>query len=480
MPGRQPPASSIVRTENVSRTTLYYKYCPRIRINPVLTRSLVSYQSNRSTPFYRWLKYKEGFSAELVDYVITKVAPNAGCLLDPFAGSGAALFGARERGLDATGIELLPVGLRAIEARLAAQEVQPSEFQEYFDLFEAGDWKVDEDPALRIRHLTITEGAFATTTERDIARFRTFVRDRIRTPNIRLLFDFACLAVLESVSFTRKDGQYLRWDERAPRKLRGKEFNKGRILSLKAALEQQLRRMADDLTAAQQFPLCSAVPRGKTTVTQGSCLTMLPMQPVNSVDVLLTSPPYCNRYDYTRTYALELAYLNVDEAKLKELRQALLSCTVENRAKVNELGTFYEGIGKRQIFAEAMRAFEQQAALQETLAVLEAKNAQGLLNNTNVPRMIRNYFLEMALVIFEFARIVRPGGSVVMINDNVQYGGEEIPVDLILSDMAASAGLETKHIWTLGRGKGNSSQQMGAHGRNELRKCAYVWNKPRQ
>jgi hypothetical protein len=44
--------------------------------------------------------------------------------------------------------------------------------------------------------------------------------------------------------------------------------------------------------------------------------------------------------------------------------------------------------------------------------------------------------------------------------------------------MAESFGLVTSHIWTLGRGKGNSSQQMGRHGRTELRKCVYVWEKP--
>ncbi len=65
-----------------------------------------------------------------------------------------------------------------------------------------------------------------------------------------------------------------------------------------------------------------------------------------------------------------------------------------------------------------------------------------------------------------------------MVNDNVRYAGEEVPVDLILSDMAESFGLKVRHIWTLGRGKGNSSQQMGNHGRSELRKCVYVWEKP--
>jgi len=65
-----------------------------------------------------------------------------------------------------------------------------------------------------------------------------------------------------------------------------------------------------------------------------------------------------------------------------------------------------------------------------------------------------------------------------MVNDNVRYHGEEVPVDLILSDFAESAGLAVEKIWVLPRGKGNSSQQMGRWGRQELRKCVYLWKKP--
>jgi len=50
-------------------------------------------------------------------------------------------------------------------------------------------------------------------------------------------------------------------------------------------------------------------------------------------------------------------------------------------------------------------------------------------------------------------------------------------VDMILSSIAEKLGFQTENILVLPNGKGNSSQQMGEHGREELRKCVYVWGK---
>ena len=103
------------------------------------------------------------------------------------------------------------------------------------------------------------------------------------------------------------------------------------------------------------------------------------------------------------------------------------------------------------------------------------KEHVGELSNPHIIRLIEGYFLEMAVVVAELARIVQPGGTVIIVNDNVQYHGEELPVDLILCDYAEQCGFTCEDIWILPRRKGNASQQMGRFGRRVLRKCVYRW-----
>lgn len=292
-------------------------------------------------------------------------------------------------------------------------------------------------------------------------------------PDIRYLFWFACLAVLEEISYTRKDGQYLRWDKRSPRRLRS-SFDKGAILPFRQAITGKLDTMIDDIRWRNGGAYSSNV-----NIIEGSCLEVMPTFSESAYDLILTSPPYCNRYDYTRTYALELAYLGFSEDSVRSLRQTLLSATVENKSKREKLRDYYMKRNLTQGFDRAVHVFEEQTTLQSLLRLLYHLREERQLNNPNIPCMVENYFFEMCLLIGEMARVLSPGGRVVMINDNVQYHGEAIPVDLILSEFAHALGLTVEDIWVLPRGKGNSSQQMGIHGRNEIRKCVYIWSKPR-
>ncbi len=470
-------------SSTMKRDALLEKFKPKISVNHALDRALVSFQANKHTPFYSWFKYKEGFSESLVTYLLQYLQCQPGVLLNPFSGASSSLFAASSLGWQAKGIEVLPVGIYASKARFVVQDVDIQKLRNAIYEMKQVNFLDYYTPAYELRHIVITNGAFPVAEQQQLVGYIAYCHCYIPDENLRTLLLFAAFCVLESISYTRKDGQYLRWDVRSGRSQGKKIFNKGYIYPFREAVHEKLSQILFDLEInPTQVSLFDNEDAAKThgaepQLFEGSCLEILPTMEANSIDVVLTSPPYANRYDYTRTYALELVYLGCTEEDVKRLRQAMLTCTVENKDKQSTLEAMYTSAGRYLDFKRIDKVFQQQEALQEVLACLEIYREQRQLNNLNIVKMVRNYFYEMCFVIYEMARMLKPGGNIIMVNDNVRYAGEEVPVDLILSDMAESFGLNIKHIWTLERGKGNSSQQMGNHGRSELRKCVYVWEK---
>lgn len=464
------------------REKLYERFKAKIKVNAALDRTLVSSQANKNLP-YNWFRYREGFSEALVRHLLTTIPVTKGILLDPFVGSGTTLQVASELGWKTIGIELLPVGIYITRMRLLAQNVSAEIFSDAINKLLQHNFLDYYDQKYALKHIRITNGAFPAQEERQLAGYIACCHMFVKDEDVRNLLLFGAFCVLEEISYTRKDGQYLRWDERSGRSQGAIPFNKGRIFTFREAIEQKLRQMLADMkgrpTQANLFDEVSfpSTSYAMPELYEGSCLEILSTLEDDLVDTVLTSPPYANRYDYTRTYALELVYLGCNEHDVKRLRQEMLSCTVENKSKQARLEDFYRQRGLEASFELVDAVFTQQKALQEVLLLLEQAKTQRILNNPGIVSMIRNYFYEMSFVIYELSRILKPGGTVIMVNDNVRYIGEEIPVDIVLSDIAESFGLTVRTIWTLERGKGNSSQQMGNHGRSELRKCVYIWEK---
>ena len=447
------------------RQALQDRYHSRMSVGAGLTRSLVSYQGNKTEPGLRWMKYKEGFTRKLVEAFVGESAPES--VLDPFAGIGTAPLTAAGLGAHGVGIEIMPVGVTTARALdTASNGLDHDEFESAANmLLERISLSSGAASEHRFKHVRITNRAFSDSTETDLAKAREFIVC-VPNPQIAELLNFACMSVLEEISYTRKDGQYLRWDYRSGRKLRSR-VDKGPISTLSDALDRRMRMMLEDMGR-----LGDVFGGGTTTFIQGSCLRQLRQLDAESFDMVFTSPPYANRYDYTRTYALELAWLGLDQTGFSRLRQELVTATVENRPKRDWLNRWHGDDG---CWAEAVKNYETQSALHEVIG--ELKNRQQELSNRQIIRLIEGYFLEMAYVIAELARVSRPGAVVLMVNDNVQYHGEQVPVDLILSDFAEKSGFVCENIWMLPRGKGNSSQQMGRYGRTEIRKCVYKWRR---
>lgn len=431
-----------------------------------LSRRVVSFQANKNEPGYRWYKFKEAFSSQLVNSLLERFNIRKGNILDPFAGSGTTLFAASSIGINADGIELLPLAQKVISTRIdLLSTLKQSEIEEIKYWIGRKEWE-GQFSANPLPSIRITNHAYPDETQRQIENYLLLI-EKFQKSQQQLL-SFALLCILERVSYTRKDGQYLRWDYRAKRTNGSKKkFDKGEIPSFTTAIQSKVEEIIDDLSTIKET--IHTKEEGLIRLFEGSNLEKLTDFQENSYDAIITSPPYCNRYDYTRTYALELALLGLNDQAVINLRQEMLSSTVENRKK--------ELLAMNPNWKSAISAFENQELLQDILKRLEALKAFGQINNTGIPRMVRGYFEEMSCIIYECHRVLKPNAVIIVVNDNVRYEGISIPVDLILSNIAEQLGFSIENILVLQDKKGNSSQQMGKLGKDSLRKCVYVWRK---
>ncbi|MEW6379696.1 MAG: hypothetical protein AB1611_08805 [bacterium] len=258
---------------------------------------------------------------------MSKYHVSKGKILDPFAGSGTALFAGSILGYDADGIELLPVGQKIIEANIIARSHNKQEIAARLNHWISDTVWNKDGKAKDFEVLGITNGAYPKETEYKIKRYLYEIDNE--NPKIKELLLLALLCVLESISYTRKDGQYLRWDYRSGRRNGNNAFHKGKILSFDEAILSKLNEFLNDITKRyRQIDLFSSMNQdikpGEIYLLKGSCLNLLPNIKSETYTAVITSPPYCNRYDYTRTYALEHALLGVNEEGLVALRQVIV------------------------------------------------------------------------------------------------------------------------------------------------------------
>lgn len=271
----------------------------------------------------------------------------------------------------------------------------------------------------------------------ELRRWKTLVQT---LPNdLQPVFQLLLMAILEPCSYTSKDGQFLRLNR-----------NK-RVASPTEALYQKILQAESDISKLSVlFPHALRSP----TVLQGDArqLPVLPCRPT----ALITSPPYANRYDYTRTYSLELCFFFVNNfEEMRTLRQSILRSHIEVKLAPNE-------------------SPPPHPVVHEVVQTLSARADQ--LNNPKIPAMITGYFIDMQQVISEWSRCLVSGAPVAIVVDNVRFDGEMLPVDLILTDMAVRCGFEVEEI-AVARYKGNSSQQMGKYGRIPVRESVLLWMK---
>jgi site-specific DNA-methyltransferase (cytosine-N4-specific) len=421
-----------------SRRILEQKYASLLRERLELAEK-VSYVGNKQMPLLRLYRYKEAFAYAFVQQMIQELAITPqDCILDPFCGMGTTNFVAGLHGVRSFGIDQLPVAVFAARTLPLFLQIEPGWLRNTFDYLRT--IVAQQPPAPIAEDVAIMRVAFDAEALLLLRQWKSAI-ENLPSPSREIML-LLLLAVLETCSYTSKDGQFLRLRrDKTP-------------AHPTEALCQKVQQAEQDILLARQLGWHRVW--HDPVILQGDARQLLPSSLNPPPTTIITSPPYANRYDYTRSYSLELCFAFVRNfEELKSLRFSILRSHIEAKVEADELPSH--------------------PAVLEVLQVLHKRRDQ--LNNPRIPAMIAGYFIDMEKVIQRWAQILVPGGRVVMVVDNVRFDGEVLPVDLILSDMAERCGFLTEALW-IARYKGNSSQQMGRYGRLPVRETVLVWRKP--
>ena len=229
-------------------------------------RRSVSFQLSKNDTLHSWLKYKEGFSAELVRTLIEEFRLKPGdTVLDPFIGSGTTALVAASEGLDCIGCDILPMSAIAIKAKSAIREYDPDELRRLVSFITRQE--VPDTYQTQTPYITITEDGYPKATAIALNYFTGLIASSAFSEISKTLFRLCCVNILERISYSAKDGQYLRWDIRSPKIIRAVKkreetgrkpmvvkLDKGEIPSFKSAVISELNHVISDIVLIRNTP----------------------------------------------------------------------------------------------------------------------------------------------------------------------------------------------------------------------------------
>jgi hypothetical protein len=258
-------------------------------------------------------------------------------------------------------------------------------------------------------------------------------------PALKPLFLTALVSLLPAYGRYERDGGWPRYKERPerePGQLAG-DFVK-RIMLMAEDIDQHGKYFAPS-------DLQSLVKRADARSANLS----------TKADVIVTSPPYLNRHDYTRLFSPELSQLGFHSNKnLIRLRYGSFRSHVEARP----------GEASTQINSHTSRE----------LSCLTEMIKANAYDGQRSADLVRGYFEDMYAFFLTCARHLRENGYLCIVISDVRHSGVMVSMPTILRPLAAQAGLDLVDSgWV--RTRGNSSQQMDKFGRTPADEWVLLW-----
>ncbi len=374
-----------------------------------------TFADNMKLPIHRWYRYTAGFSASWVRELIKK--ENGKNVLDPFGGSGTVVIEGEFARVNAIGVEAQPYVYRIAKAKLTWQ-IDPQEFKSAAKqlLENAKKKKVCKSDYPQLIQKCYPEEIIQKLEALKIAWLESNDREEIKELNW-----FAITSILRTTSPVGT----AQWQYIQPRK------SKGKVIDVFHAFEAKVHEMYQDMAHMQRrYPHVS---KGQVLMEDAR---NMPSVPDGWADLVITSPPYANNYDYADATRLEMTFWgDIDDwGDLQEkVRKFLVTaCTQHVTNLKDKADEMLESPLLTPIHAELLNVYTELA---------ETRLTKGGKKNYHL--MILAYFSDLAQVFHELRRVTKKDSKVCfVIGDSAPYG-VYVPVDKWLGELAVNAGFKS-------------------------------------
>jgi DNA modification methylase len=376
-----------------------------------------TFTDNMKLPIHRWFRYSAGFSADWVEKVIKELEPKI--ILDPFAGSGTVSLVADKFGIKSYGIEAHPFVYRLAKGKIA-WAVNIHEFSEAVNeikcLAEHLRPKLPETIPLLLSKCY--------TNERLLDLFKIKEAYLKIAPSLSKELQSLIFLAICSILRTSSHVGTAQWQYILPNK------QKSRINEPFDALEKQIAMMKADISQMQ-----SLVRSSQVTFLQEDARSLKSI-PDKLIDLVITSPPYANNYDYADATRLEMTFWGEIDSwgDLHETVRKFLICSSSQHASKDKLSL-------DKLIAESILDPIRDELIPVCQELEEIRGTKG--GNKAYHTMIAAYFIDMGFVFHALRRVTASNCKICfVIGDSAPYG-VYVPVEKWLGKLAISSGFKT-------------------------------------
>lgn len=384
--------------------------------------------------FHDWYRFVLSYPPHLVrDYFRDFCLNDSHTVMDPFSGTGTTIVEAKLNGINSFGIEANPFPHFASTVKVD-WSINPNELQEVAEAIATTTYQLLSDQGIDDKLITTDHNLELRKLEPKAEK--ALIKNSISPlPLHKSLVLLGCLNNFKH-SPAYKYGLLALGNALVTNigNLRfGPEVGVGKIKTdfpVVTSWNHEIQKMFDDLQTVQEsdFPT--------SRIYLADARNMNKIIPPNSIDAVITSPPYPNEKDYTRTTRLESVVLGffTDMMNLRSYKKQLLR---SNTRGVYKLDNDDQWIAQNQ-------------KVQELAAEIERRRIE--LGKTSgfeklYARVTKLYFGGMARHLAELTTVLKPGAKLAyVVGDQASYLQVLIRTGELLAEIATELGYEVQRI----------------------------------